>query len=216
MTLITPGERHDGVLDFLARRRSVPLSQFRGPGPDTDQLRALLTLAARVPDHGRLEPWRFIIVRSEAGRTIGEGLAGLAEKRRGHLSDEEAERERNRLARAPLAIIIVSAPKPHDTIPRWEQFLSAGAVASTLVTAATAAGFAANWVTGWYSDDADARALMGLSSDERVAGIVHLGHHDKPVPDRPRPDIDALVTEHDGTWDNTDDGTDSRDDDHVL
>ena len=199
MTSIEPGERFDAVLDFLARRRSVPLSQFRGPGPDEAELLELLTIAARVPDHGRLEPWRFIIVRPQAGRKIGNGLAELASKRRGPLSDDEVERERNRLARAPIAVIVVHVPKQHETIPDWEQFLSAGAVATTLVTAATAAGFAVNWVTGWYSDDADARALLGLTAQERVAGIVHLGHHDKAIPDRPRPDIKSLITEHKGT-----------------
>ena len=199
MTSIEPGERVDAVLDFLARRRSVPLSQFRGPGPNEAELLELLTIAARVPDHGRLEPWRFIIVRPQAGRKIGDGLAELARKKRGPLSEDEVDRERNRLARAPIAVIVVHVPKQHETIPDWEQFLSAGAVATTLVTAATAAGFAVNWVTGWYSDDADARALLGLTAQERVAGIVHLGHHDKPIPDRPRPDVRSLITEHKGT-----------------
>lgn len=187
----TPDE---AVLTFLERRRSVPLSMVGGPGPDEGQLHRLLTIAARVPDHGRLEPWRFILYSPQAGRAIGERLMARAEELRGPLSEPDRERERNRLNRAPIAVGVVSAPKPHETIPQWEQFLSAGAVAMNLVTAATAHGFAANWITGWYSDDAKARAILGLSEDERMAGIVHIGGTDATVPDRPRPDVDALIS----------------------
>lgn len=182
------------VLAFLERRRSVPLGMFNGEGPDEAQLRRLLTIAARVPDHGRLEPWRFIIYSPQAGQRIGERLADLAEQLRGPLRPEDRERERNRINRAPVAIGVVSSPKPHDTIPQWEQFLSAGAVAMNLVTAATALGFAANWITGWYSDNAQAREILGLAPEERMAGIVHLGSTDRTVADRPRPDIDALIS----------------------
>ncbi|MCR9122693.1 MAG: nitroreductase [Phyllobacteriaceae bacterium] len=198
MPTIAPGERHEDVLSFLERRKSVPLSQFRGPGPDEQTLRRLIGIAARVPDHGRLEPWRFIIYRPEHGERIGAALAELALSRNPEMREDELDRERKRLSRAPVAIGVVSTAAEHERIPVWEQFLSAGAAAMTLVTAATAHGFAVNWVTGWYSDDAEARAILGLSPDERMAGIVHIGDYDTTVPDRPRPDIDALISDYAG------------------
>lgn len=186
------------TVQFLAQRKSVPLSQFTGPGPDSDALTKLLTIAARAPDHGRLEPWRFIIYRDGDGAVIGEQLAALAKRLRPDTPPEELERDRNRLRRAPVAIGVVSCPKAHERIPQWEQFLSAGAVAMNLVSAATAMGFAANWVTGWYSDDAEARAILGLGADERMAGIVHLGHCERDIPERPRPDVASLITDYQG------------------
>ncbi|MBO6639921.1 MAG: nitroreductase [Roseitalea sp.] len=198
MPTLTPGERHDSVLTFLERRKSVPLSLFRGPGPDAPTLRRLIGIAARVPDHGRLEPWRFIIYRPDDGARIGEALAELALERNPQMREDELDRERKRLSRAPVAVGVVSTAADHERIPVWEQFLSAGAAAMNLVTAATACGFAVNWVTGWYSDDAEARAILGLSPDERMAGVVHIGNHDAAVPDRPRPDVDALISDYAG------------------
>lgn len=186
------------VVSFLEQRKSVPLGMVTGPGPSAAELRRLLTIAARVPDHGRLEPWRFVIYRPEHAKTIGEKLAARALEIHGTLPDEELARERNRLNRAPIAIGVVSKPVEHERIPAWEQFLSAGAVAMNLVTAATAHGFAANWITGWYSDDGPARAILGLAPDERMAGIVHIGHGPEKTPERPRPDVDALISEYSG------------------
>ncbi|WP_306025538.1 nitroreductase family protein [Oceaniradius stylonematis] len=198
MPTMTPGERHESVLSFLEHRKSVPLSQFRGPGPDEPTLRRLISIATRVPDHGRLEPWRFIIYRPEHGARIGEALAELALRRNPHMREDELDRERKRLSRAPVAVGVVSTAAEHERIPVWEQFLSAGAAAMNLVTAATAHGYAVNWVTGWYSDDAEARAVLGLSPHERMAGIVHIGDYDTMVPDRPRPDTDALISTYGG------------------
>lgn len=199
-SLLRPGECHEQVLSFLERRKSVPLTQFRGPGPDDAMLRRLLTIAARVPDHGRLEPWRFVIYRPEDGARIGEAFAALAKARDPQMSEDDLDRERNRLCRAPVAIGVVSTAAAHERIPEWEQFLSAGAAAMNLATAATAAGFAVNWVTGWYSDDAEARAVLGLAPHERMAAIVHIGDYDTPIPDRPRPEMDALVSRYAGPY----------------
>ncbi|MGB7432737.1 MAG: nitroreductase [Ahrensia sp.] len=191
-------QANQAAVEFLAARKSVPLSQFTGPGPDEGQLMQLLTIAARAPDHGRLEPWRFIVYRDADGAIIGEQLAALSARLRPNTPADELERDRNRLRRAPVAIGVVSNPKEHERIPQWEQFLSAGAVAMNLVSAATAMGFAANWVTGWYSDDAEARAILGLRSHERMAGVVHLGHCERDIPERPRPDVEALVSAYAG------------------
>ena len=191
-------EENRPVLEFLKTRKSVPLTQLTGPGPNDEQLADLLEIAARVPDHGRMEPWRFIIYRGDAVLEAGEALAALAQKKNGPMSDEEIERERNRLNRAPLAVGVVSNVTDAGHIPEWEQFLSAGAAAMNLVTAATAMGFGANWVTGWYSDDAEARAIIGLQSHEKMAGIVHIGSYERAIPDRPRADVKALTFEYAG------------------
>lgn len=188
------------VADYLKTRQSVPLSMMTGPGPDEAQLREMLTIAARSPDHGRLEPWRFIIYREEAGRAIGEKLAVRAQERNGPMTEDQIERERKRLLRAPVAIGVVSVIKESESIPVWEQFLSAGAVAMNLVHAANALGFAANWVTGWYSDDESGRAILGLAPAERMAGIVHIGSCPREFPDRPRPDVASLISEYSGEY----------------
>lgn len=186
------------ALDFLKSRKSVPLTQYTGPGPDDEQLAELLEIAARVPDHGRMEPWRFIIYRGESALKAGAAIAQLAMKRRGDLPEAELERERNRLNRAPLAVGVISCVDSESHIPDWEQFLSAGAVAMNLVSAATAAGFAANWITGWFCDDEEGRAIIGLTSEERVAGIIHIGSCDVKIPDRPRPDVRAKTSIYEG------------------
>lgn len=189
---------NEAALSFLETRQSIPLSMFRDPGPDKESLNRLLTIAARVPDHGRLEPWRFIVYRREHASAIGEALLARAVEMRGDLADSDADRERNRLNRAPIAVGVVSSPDAGSHIPGWEQFLSAGAVCMNLVSAVTAAGYAANWVTGWYSDDAKGRAILGLDPQERMAGIVHIGSTDATIPERPRPDLAAKVSEYAG------------------
>lgn len=190
----------ESVVEYLKTRRSVPLTMIGGPGPDAGQLREMLEIASRTPDHGRLEPWRFIVFREQAGREIGEKLAVRAQELNGPMAEDQIERERNRLLRAPVAIGVVAVTKEHEKIPAWEQFLCAGAVAMNLVHAANALGFRANWVTGWYSDDEKGRAIMGLAPDERMAGIVHIGSSDRDIADRPRPDVDALTSEYSGEY----------------
>ncbi len=190
---------HDSaVITFLASRRSTPLTQVSGPGPDETQLKDLLRLGSRVPDHGRLEPFRFIVYRKEAGTAIGERLAALAQTINGPMSEAELDKERERLLRAPVAVAVVFVHKPHERIPEWEQFLCSGSVALQLLQASLAHGFAANWVTGWFCDHEAGRAILGLRPEERIAGIIHIGHTQTTVAERPRPDIDALTTFHDG------------------
>lgn len=195
---MTPNQ---AALDFFRTRKSVPLTQFKGPGPDDAQITELLEIAARVPDHGRVEPWRFIIYRGEAALKAGVDIAALAVKRRGEIPEAEMERERNRLNRAPLAVGVISSVNAESHIPDWEQFLSAGAVAMNLVSAATAAGFAANWITGWFCDDEEGRTIIGLEQHERVAGIIHIGNYDVKIPDRPRPDVSSITSIYQGPAD---------------
>jgi nitroreductase len=186
--------------EFLAKRQSIPVSQIGAPGPDAATLREILTMAARAPDHGRLEPWRFIVFEGDARQHAGRMIADRLEARDGPLTADERARELNRLARAPVVVAVVFVPKPHERIPEWEQFLSAGAVAMLMTLAAKAHGFASNWVTGWFADDAEARRLLGVAPAERIAGFVHIGTFDQPFPERPRPDVDAITSAYLGPW----------------
>ncbi len=188
------------VIDFLLTRSSVPIPELNEPAPDDSEIRTILTVASRVPDHGRLAPWRFILYRGAAREEIGRKLVELAEKREGPLPEGRRNQELTRFSRAPLVIGVVSSPKAHPKIPEWEMFLSAGAAAMNLVLAANALGYGTNWITNWYSDVADGRALLGLAPHERVAGFVHIGTHTGDVPDRPRPEVDSLYADYSGPW----------------
>lgn len=181
------------TLDFLATRRSTPSKTLEAPGPDAAALEAMLTLAARCPDHGKLAPWRFILVEDAARRR----LADAAERRAAALERpaEDAAKARNQLLEAPVMVVVVSAPRPSDKIPELEQLLSAGAVCLGLVSAALASGFGAQWLSGWIAhDDGFAQDALGLADGERVAGFIHIGTPRVAPPERPRPDIAALTT----------------------
>lgn len=154
--------------------------------------------AMRVPDHGQLTPWRFIIYRGEARERVGRLLVELAENREGPLSDARRNQELTRFSRAPLVIGVVSSPKESIKIPQWEMFLSGGMAAMNLMIAANALGYHTNMITNWYSDVEEGRRLLGLAPDERVVGFVHIGKHPGGTPDRPRPDIAPLVSEYTG------------------
>ncbi|MEM0900348.1 MAG: nitroreductase [Pseudomonadota bacterium] len=187
-------QRSDETLSFLKTRRSAALSLLADPGPSKEELTDLLTIAARVPDHGRLEPWRFLVIKRKAGERIGLELEALARRVFPDKIEEEYARERTRLSRAPMAVAVIYTPLEHPRIPEWEMFLSAGAATMNLVTAATAMGFGANWISGWWCDNAEGRALLGLEEHERIAGVVHLGSIESPMEDRPRPDIAAKTS----------------------
>ena len=188
------------AIEFLTARQSIPVSQIHEPGPDDETITEILKLAARVPDHGRLEPWRFILYRGAARDLAGKHIAERLNERDGPLPADVYERELKRLSRAPLVIGVVSCPRPHDRIPEWEQFLSAGAVALNINFAARAYGFVSNWVTGWYADDRDAMRRLGIADNERFAGFVHIGTFDQPFPERPRPEIESLMCDYAGPY----------------
>src|SRR5262245_61341366 len=190
----------NAVFDFLANRISPPIPSLQEPAPDDAEIEQMVRVATRVPDHGRLEPWRFIVYRGDARRQIGEQLAALAETREGPLPEGKRQQELARFSRAPLVIGVVSSPKDHPKIPQWEMFLSGGAAAMNLVHAANALGYGANWITNWYSDSEEGRRILGLAPHERVIGFVHIGTPSAPAPDRPRPDVARLISEYSGPW----------------
>ena len=177
------------VLRFLALRRSAPAVTLRAPAPSTAQLDDLIRLAARVPDHGKLAPWRFVILEAEAKDRFVAGLEQLAQSR----GDAVAASKLAKLKTPPLAVAVVSSPKP-AAIPEWEQLLSAGAVCTNLTYAASAMGYGANWITDWYSYDREALALLGASPDEKVAGFILIGSVVEPPLERERPDLSRLVS----------------------
>jgi len=188
------------IIDFLLTRASSPIQEMHEPGPDDAAISTLIRIATRVPDHGRLAPWRFIVYRGEARHEIGRMLAELAEKREGPLPEGRRNQELTRFSRAPVVIGVISATKENPKIPQWEMFLSGGAAAMNLLNGASAMGFGANWITNWYSDTEEGRAILGLAPAERVIGFVHIGTYDgKPV-DRPRPDSEALYSDYSGPW----------------
>lgn len=192
MTQLTPPARPE-ALEFLLTRRSRPAKMLHAPAPDNATLTRLLTAAARVPDHGKLEPWRFIVIEPAA---LGR-LAALIAKRGqalGHDPDK-TDKAAQTIADAPLIVAVVASEKPTDKIPAAEQFLSAGAVCLSLVNAALAQGFGACWLTGWPAFDRDFLTEgLGLDAHESIAGFVHIGSCDAAPPERPRPDIASLVT----------------------
>lgn len=188
------------IIDFLLTRNSAPIPELRAPAPSDTEIETMLRAATRVPDHGRLEPWRFIIYRGDARIEVGKKLAELAERREGPLAEGRRNQELARFSRAPLVIGVVSSPKPHAKIPQWEMFLSGGAAAMNLVIAANALGYGANWITNWYSDNEEGRALLGLAPHERVVGFIHIGSYDGPAPERPRPDVAGLYSDYAGPW----------------
>lgn len=174
------------ALTLLALRRSTTARLMTGPGPDADQRDALLRLAARVPDHGKLFPWRFIMFEGEARARFGDILEARLRDLEPEAPPERFELERNRFTRAPLVIAVISDVTENHKIPEWEQILSAGAVCQTLLIAASAMGFAAQWLTEWYSYDGVAREALGLSGSERVAGFIYIGTASQNPAERPR------------------------------
>ena len=184
------GERQQGVLNFLATRRSASALALTEPGPDAAQLADLLRLAGRVSDHGKLFPWRFIVLQGEAKARFGQGLRNIAKTRP---DADKAQTALGKLVNPPLAVAVISSPKPGN-IAEWEQVLSAGAVCASLINAASAAGFGANWITDWYAYDDAATTLLGLDAGERVAGYIYIGTAKDAPLERARPNLDALTT----------------------
>ena len=182
------------AIELLKTRRSVKPREMTGPGPSPAELDTILTIGARVPDHGKLAPWRFIIFEGDARTRAGEVIAKVFARKNQGAPAADVEIERKRLTDAPLVIGIVSFTRPHPKVPAFEQELSAGASVMNIVTAATALGYGACWLTGWFSFDRDVLDGLGLKADEKLAGLVHIGTPTKPSEDRPRPVLSEIVT----------------------
>jgi nitroreductase len=182
------------AIELLKIRRSVKPREMIAPGPSPAELDTILTIGARVPDHGKLTPWRFIVFEGDARVRAGELIAKVFAAKNPQATPAEIEVEEKRLTDAPLVIGVVSFTRPHPKVPPWEQELSAGASAMNIVTAATALGYGACWLTGWFAFDRDVLEALGLRADEKLAGFIHIGTPSKPSEDRPRPALSELVT----------------------
>lgn len=180
------------ALEFLLTRRSRPAKTLRPPAPNRDELAQILKAGSRSPDHGKLEPWRFIVIEGAAM----DRLADLAEARGKALgkSEEDTIKGRNQFDQGNLAVVVVEVQKPSPKIPAIEQTYAAGGVCLALLNAALASGWGANWLSGWASHDRDFCVEgFGLAENERIAGIIHIGTESSAPPERDRPDVDAIT-----------------------
>ncbi|MGL4728715.1 MAG: nitroreductase family protein [Bosea sp. (in: a-proteobacteria)] len=182
------------MLDLMAKRRSVPPQMMQGPAPSEAEITQLLTIASRVPDHGKLGRWRFIVFEGEARNRAGEAIAAAFAADKPDASADTIAYERGRLARAPLVIGVVGRTGAHTKIPEWEQHLTLGAVCMSLSLAAQAMGYATCWLTEWFSYDRRVLAKLGLEPQERMAGFVHIGRSDTRPTERERPDVAAITS----------------------
>ncbi|MCA8868887.1 MAG: nitroreductase [Rhodobacteraceae bacterium] len=181
------------VLEFLLSRRSRPAKTLTGPVPDRAALMPLLTAAARTPDHGKLEPWRFLVLEGAALQRLANLTERLSRER--GIGDEKAEKARQQFAKAELVVAVVAAPEQSEKVPEIEQILSAGAVCLSLLNAALASGWGANWLSGWMAHDREFLTEgLDLAAFEFVAGFIHIGSETIAPPERPRPDLDLKTT----------------------
>ena len=186
------------VIDFMRQRRSVPAKFMSTPAPNDEELGVILEIAARVPDHGKLAPWRFIRYSATKCAKLGEQLyqraIAIARQKGQTLSRDLQEIEKQRFLRAPVIIAVVSTAADHPKIPQWEQVLSAGAVAMNMLVAANAHGFDAQWLSEWYAYDEELAQDLGLKDNERFVGFIHIGTRTNPKFERDRPNVDQLLS----------------------
>lgn len=185
-------QANKAALQFLANRRSRPGKTLLKPAPDPAQLAPILAAGLRVPDHGKLEPWRLIVLTEAACLRLSDNV--VASGTSGAIDPEKIQKERQLWQNAPLIVAVVISPVPSPKIPEFEQILSAGAVCLSLVNAALASGWGANWLTSFPAFDRQFLSALGLAANESIAGFVHMGTEGAAPPERPRPDIATKVT----------------------
>ncbi len=181
-----------GTLDLLLTRRSGSAKAMTGPGPTPGQIADILKCGARVPDHGKLFPWRFMVIEGDARERAGDILAEVTRAEGAH--ERQVEEERGRFLRAPVVIAVISTAREMIKIPVWEQQLSAGAVCQTMLIAAHALGFVANWLTEWCAYHPLVKQRLGLVAGERIAGFIYIGTSTLPLEERMRPEMDKIVS----------------------
>ena len=187
--------RSPDTVDLLLTRRSAKALTMVEPGPNGEELETILRAGARVPDHGKLAPWRFIIFKGEARTAFGAELARLFSKAEPRATEDQIDFEARRFTRAPVVVAVISRVTAGIKIPEWEQTLSAGAVCQNMLVAAAALGFGAQWLTEWYAYDEDVSRLLGLGENERVAGYLYFGSESVAKDERPRPELSEITSE---------------------
>ncbi len=189
---------NDALRDYLKTRRSVGIGFLKDPGPSPQELEEILTIATRVPDHGKLAPWRLVVFEGAARQQAGEKLAEIAKRNNPALDEASLDIERRQFLPAPLTVGVIFSHRPLAKAPELEQLLSAGNVCFNLVHAAYALGYAASWVTRWFAFDTAAQQALGAKGGERFVGFIHIGTPTTVIEDRDRPDLSRLVTHWQG------------------
>ncbi|HEX4299195.1 MAG TPA: nitroreductase [Devosia sp.] len=184
--------------DYLKTRRSVGIGFLRDPGPSPAELDEILTIGTRVPDHGKVVPWRLVVIEGEARQQAGDRLAAIQKSRRPDLDEASLELERRQFLPAPVTVGVIVSPRPNPKSPEIEQLLSAGNVCFNLSHAAFALGYAASWTNRWYGFDPEAQQMLGARGGERFVGFVHIGTPVSLPEDRDRPDLNKVVTRWQG------------------
>jgi nitroreductase len=184
----------NATIELLRRRRSLPPQGMTGPGPGPEEVETLLKIASRVPDHGKLAPWRFLLIEGAARDKAGAIAAKILQEDDPALSEPRRQAELTRFSRAPLVIGVISRAAPHVKIPEWEQVLSAGAACMTLVISANAMGYVTAWLTEWCAYDRRFCQAIGVGAGEKIAGFVHIGRPNMVSEDRPRPALADIVS----------------------
>ena len=194
--VMAPAHPSDASLEMLWRRRSTPADFLGDPGPDAETVEAMLTIAARAPDHRRVTPFRFVLFEGEARERFGKVLEAAFVANEPDAEEKRIAIERNRFMRAPLVVAVVSSVNRAHRTPEWEQILSAGAVCQNLLLAASAHGFAAQWLTEWYAFDEKVLSALSLEDHERIAGYVYVGTARENPKERARPDVAAITSRY--------------------
>lgn len=182
------------TVNLLSTRRSTVAKDMSEPGPSDEELARLLRIAARVPDHGKLAPWRFLIFQGSARAEFGHRLAEIFSKGEPAADEARIQFERDRFNRAPAIVAVISKTQPHPKAPEWEQILSAGAVCQNMLIGASALGYAAQWITEWYGYDPAVHKVLGLEDGERVAGFLYIGSTDCQLTERRRPPLEPRIS----------------------
>lgn len=186
--------QHDNAtIDLLLRRRSLVASKHTEPGPSKDELELILRCATRVPDHAKLTPWRIQVVQGEARATLGERFAQIYQQENPDATEERLEKERQRPLRSPL-LLIVSTKIESERIPRWEQILSGGAVCQNILIAASALGYASQWLSEWVNFNATIKAYLDIPSSDRILGFMYIGTASEQPKERLRPELEDVVS----------------------
>ncbi len=183
------------LIKYLSTRRSVPGEFLAEPGPTKEELGQIIEIGLRVPDHGKLNPWRLIVIAGENRRKAGEKLAQIALSNNPDFDDFSLKVERERFLPAPVTIGVLSSPKEHIRIPEFEQLISAAAVALNLVHGANALGYGVHWVTRWFAYDQAAAKMLGAQEGEKFVAFIQMGSAGKRLEDKPKPDVEKLVSE---------------------
>ena len=189
----------NNMSDYLLSRRSVVIRDMGEPGPSEPEMQKILSAGMRVPDHGRLTPWRFVVINGEGREKMGVVLKTAFKKERPDAIEEQLEIEQQRFTRAPTIVAVISKTNPEHKIPEWEQVLSSGAACQNILTSALSMGFAAQWVTEWYAYNTDVKLSLGLETRDRIAGFIYLGTRTETPKDRTRPAYESIVSHWTGT-----------------